>query len=323
MALAVGAISSFGAMKILRRFSVLDVPNARSSHLVPTVRGGGIGVMAGAISGWALWPGRPHISVVLFASVLGVVGLVDDVRGGIRPSARLAIQSCAALVGSYWLVHLLHLSTWSLVLGVAGASFWMVAYVNAFNFMDGINGVSVVQTVVASGAWELALHVHGDRENVLPVVVAAAALAFLPFNAPRARMFLGDVGSYFLGAWLAETSILLIVLGMPVLTAVAPLCVYGSDTGTALVRRIRAHEDLGEAHRGHVYQRLVDVGWGHTATAVTVGAFCAAASACGLLALHRGAVSQVSGWAGVAVCLIAYEALPMRLAPRLVPQDTM
>ena len=105
--------------------------------------------------------------------------------------------------------------------------------------------------------------------------VAAGALAFLPWNAVRARVFLGDAGSYGLGLALALLAAQAVVRHVPLEAALAPLALYLADTGWTLQRRVRAGERIFEAHRTHTYQRLCDVGWSHqrvtlATTAVTV-----------------------------------------------------
>src|SRR5205085_2029337 len=131
---------------------------------------------------------------------------------------------------------------WRLVFGI-GVVVWLIAYVNAFNFMDGVNGVSAVQAVVAGVAW----WVVGEWQDVHALaagglLVAAVAVAFAPFNFPRAHMFLGDVGSYFFGGWLGVLAVVALRQGLTVEASFAPLSVYLADTGMTLARRVARHE---------------------------------------------------------------------------------
>jgi UDP-GlcNAc:undecaprenyl-phosphate/decaprenyl-phosphate GlcNAc-1-phosphate transferase len=125
--------------------------------------------------------------------------------------------------------------------------------------------------------------------------VAAGALAFLPWNAVRARVFLGDAGSYGLGVALAVLAAYSVICGIPLEAALAPLALYLADTGWTLQRRIRAGERFLEAHRTHTYQRLCDVGWSHQRVTATTAAVTAAlcllgtASLTGHPALRAGA----------------------------------
>jgi len=145
--------------------------------------------------------------------------------------------------------------------------------VNGINFMDGINGI----TSLSVGAWGLIAFVVGSTHSlvgleIIGAVTAGAALGFLPWNAPVARLFLGDVGSYLLGGLVSAGILVGAAQGAPIALLVAPLSLYLVDTGTVLVKRMLQGEPLFEAHRGHVYQRLVsEAGLSHvTVAGVTV-----------------------------------------------------
>jgi len=197
----------------LHRIDCLDVPNDRSSHDRPTLRGGGLApalavLVAVGFSHDLVGPAR--LGVLAAIACFGAIGLIDDVRG-VRLSARFGGQVVAAtLAVSGLLIGLAGSPLTRLALFVA-ALLWIVSYVNAFNFMDGIDGIAVAQMVVAGGAWYLLGRAEGAPGLAAGgLVVAAAGLGFLPFNFPRARVFLGDVGSYALGAALAT----LLVVGV-------------------------------------------------------------------------------------------------------------
>lgn len=234
----------------LLRQGVMDVPNERSSHSVPVPRGGGIACMAGLAAGVVVAaaqqrqvPWLPLAGVALLAGV----GFADD-RGSLRPSQRLGVQ---VVVGA-------------LVGGVIGGPWWILAgaialpvTVNAVNFMDGINGITGLNAVL----WGVVAMYLGHASGALMVIGAAAAgasLGFLPWNAPVARLFLGDVGSYFFGALIGVGILEGAHEGVRPLLLVAPLSVYLADTGVTLVRRALRGAPLTTAHREHAYQRLVD-----------------------------------------------------------------
>ena len=130
----------------------------------------------------------------------------------------------------------------------------VVGFVNAFNFMDGIDGISALNAVVMV-LW-LAMNSYDvDNElSVLCLVVAAAVVGFAPFNLPRARLFLGDVGSYGLGVALSGCAVLAWAGGVPTTVVLAPFVIYLADTSTTLVRRALRRESVTTAHREHVYQ---------------------------------------------------------------------
>lgn len=261
----------------LRRRGIVDVPNERSSHGTVTPRGGGLGILiafclgslVGAQAGL-----EPVLVLVLGSLVLGSVGFADDVRG-LGAITRLAIQlSVGAVAG------LLLPSPVPVMLAVPLLAVWAASYVNAFNFMDGINGISALSGFVAGLSYVL-LGFDVDSTSLVAIGAAlcGASLSFLPYNFPTARVFPGDVGSYSLGFVIAALAWLAWALGVPPLVALAPTALYLVDTGTTLIRRARAGQALMEAHHSHVYQQLLEQGHSHTSVAILVPAIQASVSA--------------------------------------------
>lgn len=313
---AVAAVGTVVVTGLLRRRSILDVPNDRSSHRVAVPRGGGAAVALAAVAGTAAGAGRvaalPVAALVVAGIGAGAVGLADDLAGGIAVPARLAglavvAGAAGALVGAT--------APWSPVAGALGgavAMVWIAGFTNATNFMDGIDGLVAGQAVVAGAALSLAgAHVHDGTVEVGGVVVAAAALGFAPSNFPRARVFLGDVGSYFVGSWLAVLAALAVTSTVSPVTALAPLAVIGADAGLTLVRRLARHEPVHLPHRQHAYQRLVDGGWSHPAATGTATATSAACAALGWVALGAPVAAQVGVAVGVLAIAACYLALPV------------
>ncbi|MBB6628485.1 UDP-phosphate glycosyltransferase [Nocardioides sp. KIGAM211] len=266
VALAVGVLLTGLAVPLLRRASMIDRPNHRSSHDVPVPRGGGVAVVLAVLVGVALDGGSDAWAVVVPALLLAAVGLTDDLRS-LSARLRLTAQLVVAVGLCAWVAATQSVTGAALplllVIGVVG----VVGFVNAFNFMDGINGISALHAAVSGGWFAWLGH---DRDLpvllLLGLVVAGGALGFLPWNA-LGRVFLGDVGSYGIGALLAGTAITAWALDVPVVLAVAPLLVYLADTSSVMLRRARAGEPLFEAHRQHAYQRLVQQGWPHLGAA--------------------------------------------------------
>lgn len=253
----------------LRRRGVMDVPNERSSHVTATPRGGGIavvtalgvGLLVGHHGGWDV------LVVYLGAIALGVVGLVDDLRS-LRAIIRLVAM---VLVGG--LGGLLLDSPLALPLAVPLMAAWTASYVNAFNFMDGINGISGLTGLVAGASYALMGYSFGSAALVaIGAALMAACLSFLPFNLTHPRVFLGDVGSYSLGFTIAALAWIAWAAGAPLLLSLAPTSVYLLDTGTTLVRRSKAGLPLTEAHRSHIYQRLATQSGRHLPVAFFVAA---------------------------------------------------
>jgi UDP-GlcNAc:undecaprenyl-phosphate/decaprenyl-phosphate GlcNAc-1-phosphate transferase len=307
-------------LALLRRRQLVDVPNERSSHTLPTPRGGGVAVAAGTVAGLAVADVGSDVTRALLVTALlyAAIGLADDLRS-VAALVRLAVQVGTAALALVWLLTDLSGSPLWRVTFAAGCIGWLVSYVNAFNFMDGINGISAAQAIVAGGTWAIVGELEDLRAfTAVGLVVAASALAFAPFNFPRAQVFLGDVGSYFLGAWLAAGTIVAFRLGIEPEVALAPLVLYLADTSTTIVRRVRAGDVWHAPHRSHAYQRLTDLGWSHARTTLAVAALMATCSAVAVAGLDRSVGVRVMTSAAVLAVAAAYVSLPSLLAPKPV-----
>lgn len=305
---------------VLRRANVYDAPNDRSLHATPTPRGGGIAVLLALVLATVVADdgslGRAAVPVAA-AIVLGAVGLLDDVRS-LSPVLRLAAQGIVALTASAAVARLVgDAGLWAPGFVAAGA-IATAAYVNAFNFMDGVNGISALNAAVCGG-WLVWLG-HGYDVTALALVGAAlagATLGFLPWNA-SSRLFLGDVGSYGVGALIATASLLGWGAGVPGPLVVAPTLLYLADTGWVLLKRAWAGQPLTQAHRGHVYQRLVGVGWPHLASAGWSAALAAVICVLAALLYDREPLTAVLL---VVLVVLAYLATP-QLMTRVLPNRT-
>jgi UDP-GlcNAc:undecaprenyl-phosphate GlcNAc-1-phosphate transferase len=250
---------------LLRRLTVLDVPGERSSHSVPTPRGGGAPIALGLLAAVAVGPGGadPRLAFAAAVGFFGLLGLVDDLRG-LPALSRLALATVGAAGVATLLVLRLSLPPVALAVAAAVAAVWLVGFVNAFNFMDGVNGISAAHALIGGVAYACLAAWRQDGFGVaLGLALAAGACAFLPWNAGRARVFLGDVGSYSIGAALAVLAVRLIADGVPAEAVAGPVALYLADVVWTLQRRIRRGERWLEPHRTHVYQRWCDAGWTH------------------------------------------------------------
>ena len=273
---AVGAFAlGFPVRRALVHWNIIDRPNERSSHSRPTARGGGIAVLTAvmlagtfAVNPACAW----SITLIAFAGlVLAVVSFIDDLKS-LPQLLRFTVQAGAALVALYALCFdgMAGLSP-AITVGIAVIGFlWITGYTNAFNFMDGINGIAGMQIVTTGiGTAFVGIAAGGTLDHpaiILSLVLAGAGAGFLPHNFPRARMFLGDVGSAPLGFFLAVFAFWLARdLGWWLLGAFSLLHAnFVLDTTVTLARRIWRGERWFESHREHFYQRLVRAGKSHS-----------------------------------------------------------
>lgn len=236
--------------RIADRYNIIDKPNQRSSHSVVTLRGGGIIFLIG-VWVWALFFGLQYCWFVTGVTLIGLVSFADDVHS--TPNALRLVTQFTAMMLMFIDLGLYGSATWWLLLP---ALIVCVGIINAYNFMDGINGIT--------GCYSLAVllpiaYLNRDMrfiDDSILIVTAISVVIFLFFNfRKKARCFAGDVGSVTIAF------ILLFALGRLVMATGNPvyllfLAVYGADSILTIVHRIMLHENLGEAHRKHAYQLM-------------------------------------------------------------------
>lgn len=282
--------------KSARKLGFVDCPNDRSSHAIPTPKGGGIGILAAFIVSSLVL--RIPLSFWLSATILALASFYGD-RSPISPKVRLPLQFIAALM---LVSTVLFSSSFSNLyplpaLCLLPLSVFIVGTANFYNFMDGINGIAGITGVV--GFWLMACFAFSsgiDSSVVsLAICMSLACLAFLPFNVPRARVFMGDVGSILLGfvfagmvIWLAKGLIDFICLS-------AFLFPFYADELTSMAVRIRDGERLIQPHRRHLYQLLAnEKGISHWKVSVGYGLLQLVAGLSILLLRHVGIVMVLS-----------------------------
>lgn len=293
----VSLAASFALALAWRAFALrrghVDLPGERRLHQQPTPRGGGIGIAivllaASAWLGPVAWPFAAGL--VLCAGL----GLVDDLRP-LSPLAKLVPQLAAALLLA-WHWPLLP-GLWGEAAGVALGALLVLALVNIWNFMDGANGLAASQAALVAPA--LAWLGHSPAATWLAVALSAACLGFLPLNFPRARLFLGDVGSHAIGFGLAGVALLAAPgAGEGAWLLLLPPSAMLLDASLTLLSRAWRRQVLWRAHREHLYQRAVLAGWSHAAVSLLYLAWAAAAT--GLAVATAG---QPSPWPGLALAL--------------------
>ena len=292
LALLVSLLAPLFIRPLLQRMGVIDVPNERSSHSRPILRGVGLAPLLAVMAGFAvLIAGGSERSdasllmvIALVALLCGVLGWLEDSRG-LPVTVRAGSQLVIGVAGAGFAVALSD-SFWWLVpilgIGIAG-------YINVANFMDGINGISGLHGATV-GVVYVAIGGLTTETWMIPagLVIAVSFLGFLPWNLMRGGVFLGDVGSYALGGVIAIVAATAVAKGVPVLAVLGPLVIYLADAGVTLIRRVASGKRWYEAHRTHTYQRLTDVGMSHLKVALIVGLASAGAAASGLIAIHSG-----------------------------------
>ncbi len=257
-------LSLLSALIVLRmiRVGVLDHPGARSSHARPTPKGGGVGIVAATLVMLLAVGGRGLLPLGLAGLGIAAVSWLDDLRN-FPFLVKLAAQFAAALLATAGglLVSAPSLPFFGTVplgwLGWPLTVLWLVGATNAVNFMDGLNGLAA--GVVGLAALVVACYAArqgATQPSLSCLALTAGIVGFLPFNYPRARIFMGDVGSQFCGFMLAGLGLAASRASPAVPVLLVPLLLAGLlfDVVFTLLRRSLAGDRLTEAHRSHLYQ---------------------------------------------------------------------
>lgn len=253
------------------RRHIMDDPNERSSHSNPTPRGGGAAIVALTIAvvlafGITRGFGKQSLVYCISGIVLAVLGWQDDIRS-LSPRVRFPVQGLAVAItmlgmGFFESVTIPLLGEWHLGwVGIPITFFWILGLVNAYNFMDGIDGLGGGVALAAGLGWMI-LSSSGVTENPpafwIALAIAASSLGFLGHNWPPARIFMGDVASTFLGYSFSVLPLMSAEAGGdPLMFGTAILWTFIMDAGLTFLRRLARRENVFAAHRTHLYQRMV------------------------------------------------------------------
>jgi len=294
VALIAGAALGSGILTALAwRYALyrelLDMPGKRRSHVMVTPRGGGIGPIVMTLAGGAVLVSmHPRQAYALGGCLLGMsavaaVGWLDDHRP-LSARLRLAVHVMAALIAALALLGVPATSLQGLLFTTA--VFWIVGLTNVWNFMDGIDGLATSQALLVVLCIYAGSVLYGWLDSTWALfssLLIGALLGFLPYNFPRARVFLGDVGSGAIGFVIA--CLLLRAVsggGMYWPLALLPVSAFAVDAGLTLGKRIAQRKRWWRPHREHLYQWLVRRGASHWRVTCVYALW---ASAVGLLAL--------------------------------------
>ena len=318
IAIPLTTLLTSAVIRLAWRLHIVDTPDlARRIHRAPVPRVGGIAVFIGAVASvFLVSPGSLELNhghrlgaVLLGASLMFLVGLADDIRG-LSPLAKFAGQLATAIVvvvAGGFPTSIAFLQGSSVHVGWAGAPLlvlWIVGVTNAYNLIDGLNGLAAGIGIVACLAVTLIAMVSGQHTLVPGLALLGALIGFSRYNYPQARIFLGDSGTMSIGFLL---SILLVrsstdtngscLLLVPVFAMMVPIL----DTTLAVVRRWLRHAPLSGADARHIHHRLIAAGFSQPQSAVVLWAVAVAFSAFGfavaLAAPSVGAACMVIGFA--------------------------
>ena len=278
VAFSILALLSYLLVYLIRHYAerrqILDRPNERSSHVTPTPRGGGVAIVV-LVTGAGLWSmkeaGFSHTLIYLVCGlVIAWLGWRDDVSS-LSARVRFAVQGLVAAVSIYGLGYFKTVSIplfGELQLGVVGVIItflWIIGLTNAYNFMDGIDGIAGGVAFAGGLGWMmLASNMQNGFVFALALAIAASSLGFLAHNWHPAKIFMGDVASTFLGYTFAVLPLLSADQGGDALMLGTLLMwTFIMDAGVTFIRRALKRENVLAAHRTHLYQRLVIGGYPH------------------------------------------------------------
>jgi UDP-N-acetylmuramyl pentapeptide phosphotransferase/UDP-N-acetylglucosamine-1-phosphate transferase len=257
-------------MHFALHYKILDIPNERSSHEVPTPRGGGLAIVIAWYIGISIMfflndIDRQLYFTLLSGLLLAGVSIIDDLIG-LKPVIRFSIQIFTAGLAMYFLKGMKPISISGFELSsplvlYPLVIFGIVWFINLFNFLDGIDGYASLEAIFISFAMFL------FTGNLICIIIIAPVLGFLFWNWPKARIFMGDIGSTQLG-------FVLIVLGiffhneaqLPITLWIMLSSLFWFDATLTLFRRWSNKEKLTQAHKKHAYQRVVQSGFSHRKT---------------------------------------------------------
>lgn len=263
------------------RVGAVDRPGGRKVHQVPVPCWGGVGIYLGFACAALLVLPRDHALSGLLAGglVILLVGMIDDWRG-LTPWTKLAGQIFAAGILVFYgikvdfvtnpLGGMVYLGVFSIPVTIL----WVVAITNALNLVDGLDGLAAGVAAISAGTVAVVSFTQGEPlVATCALILAAAALGFLPHNFHPAKIFMGDTGSMFLGFMLASLAAIGLTKSATAFSLILPILILGIpifDMLFAIVRRVLTHQHIFTADRGHLHHRLLDLGLSHKQSVLVI-----------------------------------------------------
>ena len=266
--------SAFVLTELIRRYTLkknlIDIPNERSSHSIPTPRGGGLSIVIlflGSISFVEFLSTDIFLALIGSGVIIASIGFWDD-HNHVAARWRLIAHFAASFWVLYWLGGIGELQVFNYYfdtgfIGIIFVAIFLVWLLNLFNFMDGIDGFAASEATFISCAGAFISWLHGlNGLSFISLLLAASTLGFLILNWPPAKIFMGDVGSAFLGLMLGVIAYATILEGVSPWVWMILLGVFLVDSGVTLIRRIINGDKWYEAHCSHAYQHAAKK-WNH------------------------------------------------------------
>lgn len=296
-----------------RKKNITDVPTNRSSHSIPTPKGGGLGFVTTSTIAFVIyfaWQGiltsETYLSLIITLSIVASLGWFDD-KNNLPAITRFSIQVIAAVIILFFVGGLstfsfpfiaeFSLGFLSPFLGIL----WITGVTNIYNFMDGVDGIATEQALTASAGWMIFAFLWNEPILLtINLIVFATVLVFLIYNWAPAKIFMGDVGSLFLGFFFSVMPFLAAsvseeyTIASTLWIGALLLWPFLFDSSSTLVRRLTNGENIFEAHRSHLYQRLNIAGWSHSKISTLYLAFSLMCLIIALLFFHEGDAVRIT-----------------------------
>jgi len=256
--------------EIAKRKALMDIPNDRSSHTIPTPRGGGIAIAVTWFAGISFMYYQYNINQYLYFALMSgllisTISFLDDIIN-LKSLPRLIIQAVATGIAIFFIGGLKKIDLGFYIIEnqfllTLIAFVGIIWFINLFNFIDGIDGYAGSESIF------VALSLLAFTGDYVLLLLTVAVLGFLPWNWDKAKIFMGDVGSTLIGFTLAILAVYYQNTDQfPIFNWLILTSLFWFDATLTLFRRFRNKEKLSQAHRKHAYQRIVQAGFSHQKT---------------------------------------------------------